>query len=42
MPEIIEKAMHKAAFVRNPELDDLIQSNSETRRITTQLIENKK
>ncbi len=41
MPEIIEKAMQKAAFIKKPTLDDLIQSNSETRGITTLLIENK-
>ena len=42
MPELIEKAMQKADFIKTPTLDDLIQSNSETRRITTLLIENKK
>jgi 1-deoxy-D-xylulose-5-phosphate reductoisomerase len=42
MPEIIEKAMQEATFIKNPSLEDLIQSNSETRSITTKLIENKK
>ena len=42
MPEIIEKAMEKANWIEKPGLDDLIQSNSETRHITKLLIENKK
>ena len=42
MPKIIEKAMHKVAFVKSPGLDDLIQTNTETRRITQILIENSK
>ena len=40
MSDVIEKAMQKASFIKHPELDDLIQSNSETRSLTTQLIEN--
>lgn len=42
MPEIIEKAMEKANWIEKPGLDDLIQTNSETRHITKLLIENKK
>lgn len=42
MTEIIEKAMQTVAFVKSPELDDLIQTNTETRRITQLLIENSK
>ncbi len=42
MPEIIEKAMEKANWIEKPGLDDLIQTNSETRNITKLLIENKK
>jgi 1-deoxy-D-xylulose-5-phosphate reductoisomerase len=42
MPEIIEKAMEKASWIEKPGLDDLIQTNSETRHITKLLIENKK
>lgn len=42
MPEIIEKAMEKANWIAKPGLDDLIQTNSETRHITKLLIENKK
>ena len=42
MPEIIEKAMEKANWIEKPGLDDLIQSNSETRHKTKLLIENKK
>ncbi len=39
MPEIIEEAMQKASFVKKPDLDDLIQTNAETRRITKLLTE---
>jgi 1-deoxy-D-xylulose-5-phosphate reductoisomerase len=42
MPEIIEKAMEKAHWIEKPGLDDLVATNSETRRITKLLIENKK
>ncbi len=42
MPEIIEKAMEKANWIEKPGLDDLIQTNSETRNITKLLIENNK
>lgn len=41
MPEIIEKAMEKANWIEKPGLDDLIQTNSETRLFTKLLIENK-
>ncbi len=41
MPEIIGKAMNKVAFVKKPELDDLIQTNAETRRQTELLTENR-
>lgn len=41
MPEIIEKAMHKAFWIERPGLDDLVETNTETRRITQLLIENK-
>jgi len=41
MPEIIEKAMNSVNFIKNPGLDDLIQTNIETRRATTLLTENK-
>jgi len=40
MPEIIEKAMQKVSFVKKPDIDDLIQTNSETRRIAQLLTEN--
>jgi 1-deoxy-D-xylulose-5-phosphate reductoisomerase len=39
MPAIIEKAMQKVKFIEKPTLDDLIQSNDETRRITKLLTE---
>jgi len=42
MSAIIEKAMQKVSFVKKPALDDLIQTNDETRRLTMLLIENKK
>jgi len=42
MPEIIEKAMQKSAFIAKPALDDLIQTNAETRSITILLTENQK
>ena len=41
MPEIIEKAMQKVNFIKNPELEDLIHTNKETRRTTQLLIENR-
>lgn len=40
MPEIIEKAMQKVTFIEKPTLDDLIQTNAETRKITALLTEN--
>lgn len=40
MSGIIEKAMGKIAFIKNPGLDDLIQTNLETRRQTELLTEN--
>ncbi|MCA1758839.1 MAG: 1-deoxy-D-xylulose-5-phosphate reductoisomerase [Bacteroidales bacterium] len=40
MPEIIKKAMQKVAFIVKPTLDDLIQTNAETRKITSLLIKN--
>jgi 1-deoxy-D-xylulose-5-phosphate reductoisomerase len=41
MPEIIEKAMDKAAFIEKPGIEDLIQTNNETRTLTKLLTENK-
>ncbi len=41
MPGIIEKTMEKVSFIKNPSLDDLIQTNDETRRVTQLLTENK-
>jgi 1-deoxy-D-xylulose-5-phosphate reductoisomerase len=40
MPAMIEKAMQKVKFIEKPTLEDLIQTNSETRRITKLLTEN--
>ncbi len=41
MPEIIEKVMNKINFVDKPGIEDLIQTNDETRTITKLLTENK-
>jgi 1-deoxy-D-xylulose-5-phosphate reductoisomerase len=41
MPEIIEKAMGKATWIEKSGLDDLVTTNTETRRITKLLIESK-
>ena len=41
MPEIIEKAMQKVAFIEKPGLDELIQTNNETRKLTKLLSGNK-
>ena len=40
MPSIIENAMQKASFIKKPDLDDLIRTNSETRSLTRILTEN--
>ena len=42
MPVLIEQAMQKVAFVQNPALEDLIQTNAEARTKTMLLIENRK
>ncbi len=42
MPEIIEKTMGKVSFIEKPGLEDLIQTNNETRALTKLLCENKK
>lgn len=41
MSDIIEKALGKVNFIKQPGLDDLIWTNNETRRITQLLTENK-
>ena len=41
MPEIIEKTMGKVNFIKKPDIDDLIQTNTETRRIAQLLTEDK-
>ena len=41
IPDIIEKVMNRISFIKKPELEDLIQTNAETRRITKLLTENK-
>jgi len=39
MADVIEKTMQKVGFIKNPSLDELIQTNAETRRVTALLIE---
>ena len=41
MSDIIEKAMNKLAFIKKPSLDDLIDTNNETRRVTELLTEDR-
>ncbi len=41
MPDIIEEAMQRVTFVKQPTLDDLIETNAETRKITNLLTENR-
>lgn len=41
MPEIIEKAMEKITHIKEPGLDDLIQTNTETRKIAQLITENR-
>ncbi|QIA06240.1 1-deoxy-D-xylulose-5-phosphate reductoisomerase [Draconibacterium halophilum] len=41
MPEIIEQAMNKIDFVSRPTLNDLIETNNETRTVAQLLTENK-
>jgi len=38
MPEIIEQTMEKASFLKNPNLDDYIQTDKETRIMTSAII----
>jgi 1-deoxy-D-xylulose-5-phosphate reductoisomerase len=42
MPEIIEQTMQNVAFVKNPTLENLIETNTEARNKTMLLIENRK
>ena len=39
MPEMIEKALNKVAFIKKPGLEDLIETNAEARRVTELLIQ---
>ena len=41
MPEIIEKAMEKATFIKNPGLEDYIQTDRETRIVTSALVKSR-
>jgi len=41
IPELIEQAMQKVAFIKKPELNDLIETNLETRTVTELLTENR-
>jgi len=40
MPEIIEETMEKSMFLKNPDLDDYIQTDKETRILTAARIKN--
>ena len=40
MPEIIEKTMEKATFLKNPDLDDYVQTDKEARIMTSVRIKN--
>ncbi|HBF88037.1 MAG TPA: 1-deoxy-D-xylulose-5-phosphate reductoisomerase [Bacteroidales bacterium] len=38
MPEVIEKTMNKINFIKNPSLDDYIETNKEARDVTKKMI----
>ncbi|PTN10466.1 1-deoxy-D-xylulose 5-phosphate reductoisomerase [Mangrovibacterium marinum] len=38
MPDIIEESMQKMTFIKNPDLNDYIQTDKETRLLTTSII----
>ncbi len=38
MPEIIERSMQKVSFIKNPDLDDYIQTDKETRLLTSSIV----
>jgi len=40
MPEIIERAMGKATFIKTPNLEDYVQTDKETRILTSAMIKN--
>lgn len=40
MPEIIEEVMQKAVFIKNPDLNDYIQTDKEVRLLTNEIIRN--
>ena len=42
MPTIIEQVMQKIVFVQNPDLEDLIETNTEARSKTMLMIKNRK
>ena len=41
MPEIIEEAMKMTTFIKEPDLEDLIETNAEARKLTGSLTENR-
>lgn len=41
MPDLIEASMQKGTFVKNPDLNDYIETDKETRLLTTSLIKNR-
>jgi 1-deoxy-D-xylulose-5-phosphate reductoisomerase len=42
MPGLVENAMQKSFFIEHPDLEDIIESNDESRRITKLLVKNRK
>ncbi|NQU87996.1 MAG: 1-deoxy-D-xylulose-5-phosphate reductoisomerase [Mariniphaga sp.] len=40
MPGLIEEAMNKSTYIKHPDLDEIIWSNDETRRLTELLVNN--
>jgi hypothetical protein len=41
MPEIIEQAMQKAGYIKNPVLDDYIHTDKEVRIMTSALVKSR-
>jgi 1-deoxy-D-xylulose-5-phosphate reductoisomerase len=41
MPDIIEKAINKVDFIKKPDINDLVKTNTETRRVAQLLTEDK-
>lgn len=41
IPEVIEACMQKVSFVQNPDIDDYVSTNEETRRLASEMISEK-